>query len=37
MQVHAVTHLLTLNTADLIRYSDITVVHPSKELCLRWC
>ncbi len=28
MRVHLVTHLLTLNTNDFARYSDITTVHP---------
>jgi predicted nucleic acid-binding protein len=28
MKFHAVTHLLTLNTADFMRYPHITVVHP---------
>jgi predicted nucleic acid-binding protein len=28
MVVHGVTHLLTLNTADFKRYSEITAVHP---------
>jgi predicted nucleic acid-binding protein len=28
MRVHGITHLLTLNQADFVRYQDITVVHP---------
>jgi predicted nucleic acid-binding protein len=28
MHVHGLTHLLTLNTVDFIRYPGITVVHP---------
>jgi predicted nucleic acid-binding protein len=28
MNVHSVTHLLTLNVPDFARYSGITVVHP---------
>jgi predicted nucleic acid-binding protein len=28
MRVHAVTHLLTLNTSDVARYPGITAVHP---------
>ena len=28
MRVHGITHLLTLNRADFLRYRDITVVHP---------
>jgi predicted nucleic acid-binding protein len=29
MNVHGVSHLLTLNTRDFTRYREITVVHPS--------
>jgi hypothetical protein len=28
MRVHAVTHLLTLNTGDFARYREITAVDP---------
>jgi predicted nucleic acid-binding protein len=28
MHVHRVTHLLTLNERDFVRYDDIQVVHP---------
>ena len=28
MRVHAVTHLLTLNTSDFARYPGVTAVHP---------
>ena len=28
MRVHGITHLLTFNTADFLRYPGITVVHP---------
>jgi predicted nucleic acid-binding protein len=28
MRVHGITHLLTFNQADFVRYRDITVVHP---------
>ncbi len=28
MKVHAITHVLTLNTSDFARYSGITAVHP---------
>jgi predicted nucleic acid-binding protein len=28
MKVHSLTHLLTFNTSDFDRYSDITPVHP---------
>ena len=30
MRVHGVTHLLTLNRADFLRYRDINVVHPKE-------
>jgi predicted nucleic acid-binding protein len=30
MEVHDVTHLLTLNDRDFARYAGITVVHPSQ-------
>lgn len=30
MRVHGITHLLTLNQADFLRYGDITVVHPAE-------
>ncbi len=30
MRVHGITHLLTLNQADFVRYRDITVVHPGQ-------
>lgn len=30
MKVHGVGHILTLNGDDFIRYSEITVVHPSQ-------
>ena len=30
MQVQGISHILTLNQPDFIRYSTITVVHPSK-------
>jgi predicted nucleic acid-binding protein len=29
MLVHGITHLLTFNTGDFKRFSEITVVHPS--------
>jgi hypothetical protein len=28
MRVHSLTHILTFNTTDFIRYPAITVVHP---------
>ncbi len=28
MHVHRVTHLLTFNEQDFVRYDDIQVVHP---------
>jgi hypothetical protein len=28
MQVHAVSHILTLNQPDFARYTNIKVVHP---------
>jgi hypothetical protein len=28
MRVHGISHILTLNPDDFIRYGDITVVHP---------
>ena len=28
MQVHGITHILTLNQPDFIRYASIFVVHP---------
>ena len=30
MLVHGLTHILTFNTADFRRFSQITVVHPSE-------
>ena len=30
MRVHHISHLLTLNRADFLRYHDITVVHPAE-------
>ncbi len=30
MLVHGITHLLTFNRTDFLRYSDITVVHPAE-------
>ena len=30
MRVHGITHLLTLNRTDFLRYSDITVIHPAE-------
>ena len=30
MRVHAITHLLTLNKTDFLRYRDITAVHPEE-------
>ncbi len=30
MRVNGLAHLLTLNRTDLLRYSDITVVHPEE-------
>ncbi len=29
MQAHGITHLLTLNTADFARFTNITPLHPS--------
>ena len=29
MQVHGISNLLTFNTADFVRYSNIVVLHPS--------
>lgn len=29
MQVHGITHILTLNVSDFARYSHITAVHPN--------
>jgi len=31
MLVHGLTHILTFNTADFRRFSQITVVHPSES------
>jgi hypothetical protein len=28
MKMHGITHLLTLNFCDFLRYAHITVVHP---------
>jgi hypothetical protein len=28
MEAHSITHLLTFNSNDFLRYSAITVVHP---------
>lgn len=30
MKTHGITHLLTLNTRDFVRYKEITVVHPNQ-------
>ena len=30
MRVHTITHLLTLNRTDFLRYRDIIVVHPGE-------
>jgi predicted nucleic acid-binding protein len=30
MRVHGITHLLTLNKTDFLRYRDITAVHPGE-------
>ena len=30
MLVHGITHILTFNTSDFKRFSEITVVHPSE-------
>jgi predicted nucleic acid-binding protein len=30
MQVHGVSHILTFNTKDFIRYSQITAIHPQE-------
>jgi hypothetical protein len=30
MQAHGVTHILTLNQPDFLRYSDLKAVHPSQ-------
>jgi hypothetical protein len=32
MQVHAVTHILTLNTADFSRYAGITAMDPASAI-----
>src|SRR3954454_20461519 len=28
MRVHGITHVLTFNSADFVRYGDITAIHP---------
>jgi len=28
MVVHAITHILTLNVGDFVRYAEVTAVHP---------
>jgi predicted nucleic acid-binding protein len=28
MQVHGISHILTLNQPDFVRYTDISVIHP---------
>ena len=29
MEAHGLTHILTLNTADFARYSNLTALHPN--------
>jgi predicted nucleic acid-binding protein len=35
MIVHGITHVLTLNTSDFTRYSEITAVHPRELAGIR--
>ena len=35
MRVHEISHLLTLNRADFLRYHEITIVHPTEWSAVR--